>query len=94
MTDGEHIVYYNTGEIFYKCNYLDGKIHGEFIKYYHNGEIQSHRNFTYNKLYGKSIHYNESGVIWTEYYYINGKSVTKLKWISYNRNKKLELLGL
>jgi len=39
VKDGEHIEYFKTGEIYYKCNYLDGKLHGEYISYYLNGEI-------------------------------------------------------
>jgi len=70
MKDVEHIDYYLSGEISYKCNYLDGKRHGEYIRYYKSGEISY------------------------KYYYIYGKSVTKFEWISYNRNNKLELLGL
>ena len=70
MKDGEHIEYYDIGDISSKCNYKDGEKHGEYIGYCPSGEIRY------------------------KYYYINGKKVNELFWISYNRNIKLELLGL
>jgi len=83
MKDGEQIGYFNSGEIEYKCWYLDGKINGEYIYYYRIGE----RN-------GEQIGYFNSGEISFKYYYINDKLVSEFEWISYNRNTKLELLGL
>jgi len=70
MRDGEHIEYYDSGEIQSKCFYLGGEKLCESINYY------------------------LSGVIFYKSYYIYGKSVSELEWISYNRNIKLELLGL
>ena len=70
MKDGEHIEYYDIGDISSKCNYIDGKRHGELIYYYPSGDISS------------------------KYYHINGNLVSELVWLSYNRNLKLELLGL
>jgi len=70
MTDGEHINYYETGEILSKCWCLDGNRHGESIIYFKTGEIES------------------------KCYYINDNLITELEWLGYNRNLKLELLGL
>ena len=70
MKDGEHIEYYESGEISIKYNWLGGKKHGEFIDYYKSGDI------------------------WSKSYHINGKFVSESEWLSYNRNIKLELLGL
>jgi len=94
MKDGEHIVYYESGEIKYKCLCLDGKLNGEFIYYSISGEIGSKCNYIYGYRNGESIRYHLSGEIVFKYYYIYGKSVTKLEFISYNRDLTLKLLGL
>jgi len=39
MKDGELIEYYESGEISYKRNYINGKLHGETINYFTSGEI-------------------------------------------------------
>jgi len=46
------------------------------------------------KLHGESIGYYENGKLYYKSYYINGDYVSELNWISYNRNLKLDLLGL
>jgi len=94
MTDGEHIEYFDSGDIWCKCNYLGGKGHGEYIDYYLSGEILSKSMYLDGERHGEYIRYYKSGEITYKYYYIYGKSVTKLDCISYNRNIKLELLGL
>jgi len=94
MIDGEFIEYYESGEIEFKINYLGGKRNGEFIDYYKSGEISSSRNYLDDNLHGELIYYYESGDISSKFYHINGKSVTEFEWLSYNRNIKLELLGL
>jgi len=94
MIDDEYIGYYYSGEINYKCFYLDGKYHGEFITYFKTGEISYKCNYLYGKRQGEYIIYYESGKIRSKYYFIDDKVVTELEWISYNRNIKLELLGL
>jgi len=45
MIDGEYIEYYLSGEIKYKCFYLDGKLHGESIYYFKSGDIASISNY-------------------------------------------------
>jgi len=94
MTDGESITYYDTGEIYYKCNYLDGELHGEYICYYISGEISYKINYIDGKKNGECISYYESVEISSKSYYINDKFVSEFEWISYNRNIKLELIGL
>jgi len=94
MKDVEDIKYYKTGEILSKCNYLGGKRHGEYTHYFISGEISYKYSYLDGKLHGKCIYYNESGEITSKSYYINGKFVSEFGWISYNRNIKLELLGL
>jgi len=94
MKEGEHIEYYESGEIFSKIIYLDGKLHGEYIDYYESGEISSKINYIDGNLHGKFISYYESGEILSKSYHINGKSVTEFEWICYNRNLTLELILL
>jgi len=94
MKDGEHIGYYLSGLVRSKRNYLGGKLNGEFIKYYDTGGIYSKYNWLGGKKHGEHIEYYKSGDIWYKSYYIYGKFITELDWISYNRNIKLELLGL
>ena len=94
MTDGEYIEYYESGEIFSKIIYLDDKLHGESINYFMSGLISSKCNFIYGEFNGECIYYFLSGELNYKSYYIYDKAVTELEWISYNRNIKLELLGL
>jgi len=94
MKDGEHITYYDTDEILSKFNYLGGKFYGECIYYFISGEILSKRNFIDGELHGECIKYYSSGEISYKCNYVNGSYVTELEWLSYNRNLKLELLGL
>jgi len=96
MKDGEHIEYYLSGEISSKCNYKDGEFHGEFISYFISGEIYCKCNYLGGKRNGESIRYfdDRENVELYKKYYISGRLVTKLEWISYDRNIKLESIGL
>jgi len=67
---------------------------GEHIGYYSSGLISSVRNYLDGKLNGEYINYYSSGEISYKCNYVNGSYVTELEWLSYNRNLKLELLGL
>jgi len=94
MIDGEYIEYYLSGEIKYKCFYLDGKLHGESIYYFKSGDIASISNYLCGDTHGECIYYHASGKIYLKSLYIYSKGVTELEWLSYNRNIKLELIGL
>jgi antitoxin component YwqK of YwqJK toxin-antitoxin module len=37
--NGEYLSWYDSGELFEKCNYIDGKKIGEYLKWHQNGEI-------------------------------------------------------
>jgi len=88
------IYYYTSGEISSKINYLDGKLHGESIYYFPCGEISSSRNYLDDNLHGELTRYNINGVVLYKCWYLYGESVTELEWLSYDRNIKLELIGL
>jgi len=94
MTDGEHIEYYHSGGILSRINYLCGINNGECIYYYETGEISSIINYKDGRKNGESINYFKSGLILFMKYYINNIKVSEFEWVSYNRNLKLELLGL
>jgi len=94
MTDGEHIEYYENGEIWFKCNYLGGKLNGEYITYFTSGNISYKENYLDDKKNGEYISYFKNGEITNKCYYIYGIEVSEIYWTSYNRNRKLELLGL
>jgi len=51
MEDGEHIVYYSSGFIRSKRNYLGGKKHGESILYFPSGEISSKINYILGTIF-------------------------------------------
>ena len=40
----EDIQYYESGEVKYKANYVDGKLQGELLQYNLNGEIEKNEN--------------------------------------------------
>jgi len=67
---------------------------GEFIDYYPSGEILSKCWYLGGEFHGEVIYYFTFGGIFSKSYYIDGNRVTELKWLSYNRNLKFELIGL
>ena len=68
--------------------------HVEQIGYYKSDEISYKCNYLDGKIHGEFIKYYHNGEISYNYYYIYNNYVTELKWLSYNRNLKLELIGL
>jgi len=64
---------------------------GEYIEYYISGVIKYKCNYIDDEVHGESIYYYISGNIISKYYHISGEMVTELE---YNRNLKLDLLGL
>jgi len=94
MKDGEHIGYYSSGLISSVRNYLGGELHGEYINYFTSGNIIFKYSYLEGKKHGEFIDYYSSGEISYKFYYINDNLVTELEWLCYNRNLKLDLLGL
>jgi antitoxin component YwqK of YwqJK toxin-antitoxin module len=89
MKDGEYIEYHE-GKIYYRCNYLKGKLNGEYIDYYTSGDISYKCNYLDGNLYGEYITYFRGGEVSSKNFYINTYKVTDQEWSSYNRNIKLE----
>jgi len=94
--DGEYIFYYKNGLIYYKSYYINGKLNDEFITYYESGNISYKQNYLDDKKNGECICYDidNDNEITNKCYYIYDIEVSEIYWTSYNRNKKLELLGL
>jgi len=92
--NGVSINYFRSGDIESKSWYLDGKRNGEYIKYFISGDIKCKCNYIDGEVHGEYIYYYINGEVECKYYYICSNEITELDWISYNRNIKLELLGL
>jgi len=45
IKQGERIIYYESGAVRYKVNYVDGKLQGEFIDYYESGAVNFKGNY-------------------------------------------------
>jgi len=97
MRDGGHIDYYLSGEINFKCFYLDGKLPDEFISYYISGEIKCKYNYLDGKLHGETIGYYSSGDISSKCNYSRSGSIFRYylggelhgECISYSRSESI-----
>jgi antitoxin component YwqK of YwqJK toxin-antitoxin module len=89
---GIRIEYHDTGEIWYKKNYINGNQHGEQIGYWSNGQIRYKNNYINGKYHGEHIGYHGTGKIWYKDYYINDKLVSQEEWIAYERMSKLTII--
>ena len=59
----EHIIYYESGAVRIKSNYVEEELQGELIAYFENGVIQARAYFVEGKLQGKRIFYTLNGEI-------------------------------
>ena len=75
---GEVIKFYESGEIYSKSNYVNGKINGEVLIYRENGKVIDKSNYIDNKLNGESFVYNE-----------NDKISVKSKWKNGEKNEEI-----
>ena len=55
--------YYESGEVKYKVNYVDGKPQGEAIGYYKSGEVKHKVNYVDGKPQGEPKLYTKNGEI-------------------------------
>ena len=69
---GEEIHYYESGEVEYKVNYLDGRKQGEEIGFYESGEVQYKVNYLDGREQGEYISYYESGEVEEKINYLDG----------------------
>ena len=64
--NGINKMYYKSGEIYFECNYEDGKANGHCKEYYKNGRILSEDNVENDLEEGVHRKYYESGKLKTE----------------------------
>ncbi len=71
---GKYIEMYKTGEVFFICNMVDGKMHGEYRDYRDNGQLWEIRNYRYGNRHGENYLYRRDGSVGATMYY-NGEDL-------------------
>ena len=79
IKDGEEILYYPSGELLAKGNYVNGKEEGEWISYFENGEIFTKGFYKNGKRQGLWIWYYDNGKIRMEETYKDGLEIKQEK---------------
>ena len=72
--------YYENGQLEYKKEYQNGKLHGFSEYYYENGQLSSKYKYQNDELHGLLKGYYESGQLKFEHEYQNGKRHGLSKW--------------
>ena len=73
LLHGEKLVFYKTGQIAERVNYIDGKIEGLSTWYSENGAVLKEFLYKNDELNGLSKYYNGDGIIEAEGNYRNNK---------------------
>ena len=74
--EGEHLGYFENGQLSYKGNYKDGKKEGEHLYYYESiGQLWSKINYKDGKYEGKQLWYSMDGKLEATYIYKDGKVI-------------------
>jgi len=69
IEDGEHIDYYDDGQIWMKSYFKNGLEVGKHTDYYEDGQVDSETNYKGGLKHGKETHWDEDGNIdWVENY--------------------------
>ena len=68
---GEYCVWYDNGQIYIKCNYVNGKMHGMNQIWYKTGQLSVQSNYINDKREGKYQSWYMNGQKWIETNYIN-----------------------
>ena len=91
VLDGKMIVYYvpedlydKTQQVYYTCNYLNGKLDGEKIEYFQGGKLKSKGNYRNNIKVGVWEEYHPNGRLMMTQRYLKGERHGW--WISYGEN--------
>jgi antitoxin component YwqK of YwqJK toxin-antitoxin module len=61
--EGEWILYYETGKVWSRCNYVKNIKQGKSIVYYPNGQIAYEGMYENNKQTGNWVFYNTDGSV-------------------------------
>ena len=71
--EGEHLSYYENGQLKWEGNYKDGKLDGEWLHYYENGEVKEKSNYKDGTREGEESWYYENGQLKGKSNYKDGK---------------------
>ena len=83
--------YYSNGQLWYKRQFLNGKLHGEQLGYLsNNGQLSYKGQYLNGKEHGEQIGYRSNGELLYKDYYINGDEISYEEWIKYKRDIKLQ----
>lgn len=70
--EGDAFLWYASGVLFAKENYLSSHFNGEQLYYYEDGSIRSKISYKDGKLHGKVLHYHLNGQLKRELSFENG----------------------
>lgn len=62
-THGKYVMYYQSGNIKARGNYLDNKREGEWVFYHENGSVALKKNFSKGVQVGEWVYYNPDGTL-------------------------------
>lgn len=68
---GEYKQWYHNGQLYEKCNFIDGKKEGSYERYYINGQSYEKYNYTNDKKNGPFESWYDNGQLCEKYNYIN-----------------------
>lgn len=73
--NGECHVFYNTGIMAIRINFVDGKIHDKLEKWYSNKKLLLVKNMKHGMLHGETVYYTNNGDILSKEVYKNGTNL-------------------
>ena len=71
--EGEYLIFYESGQLSGKGNFIDGKQEGQSFIYYESGELKNKANWIDGKLEGEALMYYKDGLILEKRNYKDGK---------------------
>lgn len=83
--EGLHISFYDTGQLFDRSNFINGKLEGPYEQYWSNGKLFFKVFYINNKKEGPIEYYTNRGRLLFEGTYKNGK--LNAFTILYEKNK-------
>ena len=75
MKSKEKKEYYENGQLWQHCFFLNGKLHGECKSYRENGQLMYHYFYLNDKIHGEYKYYYENGQICEHRFYLNHKQI-------------------
>jgi antitoxin component YwqK of YwqJK toxin-antitoxin module len=71
--NGEYLLWYDNGQQYTKCTYIDGKLNGDYLEWKENGQQYTKCTYIDGKLNGDYLEWKENGQQYTKCTYIDGK---------------------